>query len=440
MGARTAAGLVVCGALGIATTAHAGTGPSVDDAGLAVTSVVSGLNQPTSIGFEPASNNAFVLEKDTGRIRRLSNGVLGGVVLDLDVANDAEQGLLGIAVHPRFEVTNRLYVYYTASGSGSDGGDAVANHVERYRWNGSELVFGGRIKTLPATPGPNHQGGKIEFGPDKKLYIVTGDLNRNERTENYETSGRVDRHGVILRLNEQGAAPRDNPFFDPDRRRKPISEIYAYGVRNSFGIGFDPKRRGRLWDTENGPNTFDEINLVKPGFNSGWEDYMGPVSENSTAGKRLVKLGDLARYSDPEFSWRNPVAATDLEFGNASLGAAYDGDLFVGDFGLGNISRFDLNATRNALVLSGNLADRIADDDGEASLAVWGQGFGGITDIVSRPDGLYVLTLDGVLYRISQAGGGLGAHAAAVPEPAGIAGAFVAAGLLAWRRRGSGVA
>ena len=113
----------------------------------------------------------------------------------------------------------------------------------------------------------------IAFGPDGKLYIAIGDLNRNGQLQNNAT-GAPDDSSVILRLNDDGTVPSDNPFFDQGGE---LAKYFAYGIRNSFGMAFDPVT-GKLWDTENGPNSYDEVNLVEAGFNSGWRELWGRIA------------------------------------------------------------------------------------------------------------------------------------------------------------------
>src|SRR4030095_871864 len=228
----------------------------------------------------------LVLQKSDGRVRRVINGVLQpDQVLDVSVDNASERGLLGIALHPNFPVTPFVYLYYTQSSTpGDSSGSPLANRVYRYIWNGSALVSPSLILDLPVTPGPNHNGGAMTFGPDGKLYIVIGDLNRDGQLQNFPAGAGPDDTGVILRINDDGSIPMDNPFFSQGGK---LARYYAYGVRNSLGLAFDPLT-AELWDTENGPDRYDEINLVLPGFNSGWERIMGPVDRDAEGKGDLV--------------------------------------------------------------------------------------------------------------------------------------------------------
>ncbi len=377
---------------------------TLSDPGLQVSEVMVGLNSPTSMAFI-GPGDLLVLQKNDGRVRRVINGVLQpGQVLDAAIDNDSERGLLGIAPHPNFPAMPFIYLYYTESSTGGDTSGTpapVANRVYRYTWTGSALVSPALILDLPVTPGPNHDGGTITFGPDGKLYVVIGDLNRNGQLQNFPGGPAPDGTGVILRINDEGTTPSDNPFVLQGAN---LSKYYAYGVRNSFGMAFDPVT-GKLWDTENGPNDYDEINLVEAGFNSGWEQIMGPDARDPQGVGNLFQVPG-SHYSDPEFSWLNTVGPTAIVFLNSlQLGQQYRNDAFVGDINNGRLYHFEFNAARDGLIFqSPALADLVADNDTELGELVFGTGFGGITDLKVGPDGfLYVLSfLQGKIFVIAR--------------------------------------
>jgi glucose/arabinose dehydrogenase len=251
---------------------------------------VRGIENPTGMAFIDGGSRALVLEKDTGRVKIVTGRSVTGTALDLPVANNSERGLLGIALSPTFATDNLVYLSYTRSTA--DGGTAFDNRVERYRWNGSKLTFDRKILTMPATPGPNHNGGKITFGPDGKLYAVIGDLNRDNSNANFERAKKIDRTGAILRINPSGTSVTSNPFYDARFIGTPneaINDVFAYGIRNSFGIAFDPFT-GLLWETENGPDVMDELNQVNAGMNSGWNPLMGPDSLDPQGTQRIEEL------------------------------------------------------------------------------------------------------------------------------------------------------
>jgi glucose/arabinose dehydrogenase len=368
---------------------------SISDNALNVEAAVEGLSFPTSMAFLD-DNNILVLEKE-GSVRLISNGVLQEEpILQVPVNVENERGLLGIAAD---EDNNSVFLYYTEA-------EPLRNRVYQYQWNGQSLVNPTLILDLPAEPGPNHDGGKIVIGPDGYLYAVIGDLNHDGQLQNFPDGPPPDDTGVIFRVNpEDGSAPPDNPFVNSGDEL--LSKYYAYGVRNSFGIAFDPLT-GNLWDTENGPASYDEINLVRPGFNSGWQTVMGPISISGDTEEDLVNFPG-SHYADPLFSWAERLGPTDIEFFNSTqLGDRYTNNIFVGDITRGNLYFFEVNENRDG-ISSGTaeqqsgLSDLVVDSEDELSAITFGSGFGGITGIETGPDGsLYVLSFDdGIIYEIS---------------------------------------
>ena len=256
---------------------------------------------------------------------------------------------------------------------------------------------------LPADPGPVHNGGVVKIGPDSNIYLIIGDLvNKGNasfynKAHNNENGAVSDGRSGILRLTQDGEIERSSILGD----EHPLDMYYAYGVRNGFGIDFDPVT-GRLWDTENGPNYGDEINLVEPGFNSGWnrvqgfwEDDAGNIGkdvQSTPAG--LVSFGGRGKYSSPELALNITVGFTALVFLDSDkLGKQYENDLFVASNNNGKIYHFDLSNNRNSLDLRNLLADKIANNSKELKDAEFASGFGSITDLEIGPDGyLYVLS------------------------------------------------
>ncbi|HKX82356.1 MAG TPA: PQQ-dependent sugar dehydrogenase [Nitrososphaera sp.] len=376
--------------------------PVIRDDALRVEKVIEGLDSPTSMAFL-GLDDVLVLEKNSGEVRLISDGKLqNNPVLTLSINNINERGLLGIALDKGSNETVRsVFLYYTEQ----DG--EPRNRVYKYIWDpDTGLTDESLILDLPGTPGPNHDGGKVTIGPDGLLYAVIGDLNRNGMLQNFANGNAPDDTGVIMRVDSSGRAASGSVLSDLDQNTaESLVRYHAYGIRNSFGIDFDPVT-GTLWDTENGPSGYDEINLASSGFNSGWETVMGPIGRTNANENDLVMFNG-AHYSDPEFSWRSSQGLTDIEFlESSSLGAAYEHNLFVGDFNNGNLYYFTLNSERDSLSFGGspsseNLADLVADNSEESGAVTFGSGFGRITDIETGPDGnLYVLTFDGDIYRI----------------------------------------
>lgn len=361
--------------------------PQLSDPALKVDKVVQGLSMPTSMAFV-GDRNLLILQKEDGKVLLVSNGVLQPEPLaTFDVEPASERGLLGVATHE-----SDVFVYATEK---SESSGEVRNRVYRFTWADGALTNKTRILDLPGEPGPNHDGGKMITGPDGALYVVIGDLNRNGVLQNYRDGPAPDDTSVILKVDREGR-PLANVLAQGS-----LPAYYAYGVRNSFGLALDPLT-GALWDTENGPEDYDEINLVHPGFNSGWERVMGPMSRGSATAADLVQL-EGSHYADPLFSWADAQGVTDLAF--SRLPGKYDGNLFAGDINNGNLYFFRVNEARDGLVLEGEgLADGVADDEGELAQVTLGTGFGGISDIEAGPDGnMYVLSYWGALYRVSLA-------------------------------------
>ena len=384
--------------------------PSISVPGLTAELVLDGLSSPTSIAILD-ENNILFLEKE-GSVRLISNGQLQPQpVLQLEgVESNNERGLLGIEV-----MDDKVFLYVTESGAQVEGvpteGD-VRNRVYSYTWDGTSLTNPQLLVDLPAGPGTNHQGGKLKIGPDNQLYVIVGEMQREGQLQNFQNGPAPDDTGVILRVNPADGSPSSGNPFSSDPANT-LGKYYAYGIRNSFGIEFDPVT-GQLWDAENGEDVFDEINLVQPGFNSGWKQVMGPIA--ATTGVSESSLVNLpgGQYADPVFSWSESRGVTDIEFFNSTaFGPSYKNGIFVGDITSGTLFYFEPNANRTGIALESDplLSDLIADNDEEISSVTFGTGFTGITDIETGPDGnLYILTFDrgadglGSLYRILPAG------------------------------------
>ncbi len=224
---------------------------------------VAPVSNPVGFTFTPDGRIVYV-ERDTGEIRSHDpkSGAdrlffrIGGV------NSEGERGALGVALHPRWPRQPFVYVYVTRG----PGSAPLRNQLVRLR---SVRGHGRNMQVLLQSPigsRQNHNGGRIAFGPDGKLYVVIGDGGEDASTAQDLTG---EPRGKILRLNPNGSVPDSNPF--------PGSRVWSYGHRNSIGFAFDP-RTGNLWETENGPTCNDEINLIVAGGNFGW----GPMESART--------------------------------------------------------------------------------------------------------------------------------------------------------------
>jgi glucose/arabinose dehydrogenase len=244
----------------------------------------------------------------------------------MNVNSDGERGALGVAVDPRWPARRFVYVFATRTTSKGLRNQVIRIKVENGRNMGLRTLL-----SVSAGPASNHNGGRIAFGPDGKLYVVIGEnavpSNAQDRSANL--------HGKILRINPDGSVPTGNPFG---------TRIWVYGIRNSIGFAWD-RTTGRLWETDNGPDCNDEVNLIRKGRNYGW----GPNADCSSgsAPTNTNNSGPTPRVL-PKHTFVDTIGITGAAFCRAcGLGAAFNGDLVVGAVNDGVIRRFDLNATRS---------------------------------------------------------------------------------------------
>jgi plastocyanin len=467
------------------------------DEALGVETVVDGLTEPTGVAVI-GDDDLFVTEKSTGRVVRVRGGEAGEPVLDLAVNFFDERGLLGIALHPQFGENGFVYLYWTASGEGegdewrlgpdTDEAEALpelGNRVDRFRWDGTALTFDRPIVAMRSntletdTSGRvrgNHDAGPLVFGSDGKLYIVNGDQNLRGQLQNVAEGAEAtdaDLAGIVLRLNDDGSTPEDNPFVEAGTEvggevGENLARIWAYGIRNSFGLAVHPDT-GALWQTENGDDSWDEVNILPAGANSGWIQLIGPpermgeyrelevasedgldhpdyppdlLAEDADGAQAAMVELPGSEYVPPVFSWKYPVAVTSIAFvtddafGDASTNTAWMGTVLTD-----GLYRYPLEANGAGFDFGDDqgLADLVDDnaskgDIGESADYLVGTGFGIVTQIIRGPDDrLYVTSLSaGALYRIGPAaevgGGGGGGGASPSADPGASPGASAPAG------------
>jgi len=362
--------------------------PIISDDNLIVKKFSTGLEYPTTMCF--IGDDMLVLEKNTGKVIRIKdNGVhYNEPVLDVAVDAHWESGLLGITC-----ISNHVFLYFSESESGSDTtklhDQPMKNRVYRYDWNGEKLINPILIKELPGNldGGHRHNGGAMT-NQNNQIYFVIGDLGQRATFQNipnktiYETSS----------------------IFKIDTESSNSVELFAMGIRNSFGLSVDPET-GYLWDTENSAHHYDEINLVKSGFNSGWMHVMGPVDRDNPDINGIQTVPPPFEnfiYSDPEFSFERPVAVTAIEFPDGDSFEKYSDWLFVGDYNNGRIYKFQLNSDRTGFVFSNpDLSDLVLDDNDEIDEILFAEGFQTISDIEFHDDVMYVVSIfDGSIYKI----------------------------------------
>ena len=334
---------------------------------------VSGLNLPLTMEFLD-DENLLVLEKNTGRVMHISNGVLQETpVLDLPVNSFGTKGLLGIT-----SLNDDIYLFFTEAEE--DHGKALGNRIYKYHWNGEHLVQPQLIKEiqLDGLDRPQHQGGPMVTSKEGKIFAVTGDNNQEDFNQNFFDQKRDDA-GTIIILEEE--------------------EPFAIGIRNSFGIDIDPFS-GNLWITENGPEIHDEINLVTQNSNNGWKKLMGPNSQNIDFSES-EKFGFF--YNEPKFSFESPIAITALSFVDSEIFPQYSDSILVGDFHTGNIYRFVLDSSRNNFIFDDTfLQDDVLNMGESPKNLIIATNFKGVGDIEVSPDGfIYIVSMgDGTIYRL----------------------------------------
>jgi glucose/arabinose dehydrogenase len=485
--------------------------PTITLTDLRIRTMARSLTTPTGIAFLDR-RDYFVIEKNTGKVMRVFHEA-PSLVLDLGVNFASERGLLGIALHPNFPSNPSVYLFWTcvaqsdgtngppqtrcdeASFNGPDSDDLLrvpllGNRVDRFEWDAvtERLVYRQNLIQLrsyqndgvPTPPGQgdegqpargNHDGGVITFGKDGKLYVFFGDQGRRGQLQNLKDGptgplvpddqfggpqpDNAHLSGVILRLNDDGTTPTDNPFYDAGNAiggeaGANIQRVYAYGLRNSFGLTIEP-RTGLPWITEHGDDAFDEINRVDPGMNGGWVQLMGPLARiaqfkqiETTLGQPPILQGSLqqwrwpasrvadssqealsrmyaipgSQYRDPQFSWKYAALPVGIEFIKGTvLGEHYQGNIFAGmvgnPMGPGYLIRIKSNESGTELTFDNSgLNDRVADNNAKYDLTeseslIVGSGFGIITDLETSPDGtLYVVShTKGEIYEIYPAPG-----------------------------------
>ena len=397
--------------------------PILRDSNLKTELIVDKLKFPSGMEFI-GNDDLLVIEKNTGIVKRVTNGKVVAELLDLNVAKKSERGLLGIAVldisktkHASNYGPNDKFVFlFVTETENEDDGEILGNRVYRFDFVNGALINPVLLLDLPYLPGPSHNGGVMKIGPDNNLYIIMGDLNRlkdptgDTIASNLQGTSLPDGRGGVLRITPDGETVNDGFTLGVGGL---LDKYYGYGVRNSFGIGFD-NVTGFLWDTENGSHYGDELNIVKPGFNSGWRQVLGLSSmygefNNKEFDKnQLINFNDNGKYYDPVLTWNDTIAPTTVAFIHSStLGEEYRDDMLVGGVKNGTLLHFDLNQTRTGLQLEGELSDSVVNKPSEQNSAIFGTGFDIITDIKIDPsDGdLYVLAANsknGKIYKISK--------------------------------------
>ncbi len=317
------------------------------DLGVKVETVAENLKIPWSIAWAP-DWTIFFTERG-GDVRIIQNGIVSEKpILSLEVGGE-EGGLLGIALDPNYSDNHYIYLYYTYNDFLS-----TQNKVVRYVESNLNLTED-KILVDNIPGGPYHDGGRIKFGPDGKLYITTGDAGNGSLAQDKNSLA-----GKILRINSDGTIPEDNPFSN--------SPIFSYGHRNPQGLDWD--KSGNLVSTEHGPSGFrgvgnDEINVIRPGENYGWPDIIGSETKKGLTTPIMSTGNDTWAPSGAEFYEGDKIPQ-------------WTGKYFVATLRGNHLHLIDFDLKNNKI-----LSDQ----------KLFSGDFGRLRDVATGPDGyLYVLT------------------------------------------------
>ena len=298
--------------------------------------ILENLTIPWDIAFLP--NGEMLVTEREGKLIKFNSDT--SEITEIKISNvkhSGEGGLLGIALHPNFEQNRLLYLYFTSTLEGDS-----TNSVVQFKYENNELS---KIKTIVGNiPGELfHNGGRIAFGPNGMLYVATGDARKRESAQNMNSLA-----GKILRVNDDGSIPLDNPFEN---------EVYSYGHRNPQGLTWDKNKN--LWSTEHGRSGvvsgFDELNFIIAGENYGWPDSQGNKVLPGTVSPSL--------HSGPDITWA-PASAL-----------YWDGSIFFG--GLKGETLYEAVLRNNEV---SELKEHYVKD------------FGRIRTVTLGPDGMFYIT------------------------------------------------
>ncbi len=329
------------------------------------------LSHPWSMAFLP--NDELLITEKSGRLRRFADGELDPRPIDglPEIATKGQGGLLDVAVHPDFANNQLVYFSYSASASGGMGTELARARLNDHRLDDLQVLFSAQ----PKSRGGRHFGSRIVFAPDGFLYLSLGDRGKRDPAQDL-----TNHTGSLIRLNQDGSVPGDNPFVNENKAQP---EIYSYGHRNIQGLAVQPES-GLLWLHEHGPQGGDELNIVRAGANYGW-----PVityGRNYGSGTKIGEGTQKAGMEQPVHYWVPSIAPSGMAFYTGDVFPEWNGNLFVGSLKFRHLVRLQLageTVTKEEILLAKEL--------------------GRIRDVRSGQDGfIYLLTDadDGILVRL----------------------------------------
>ena len=345
---------------------------------LRVRILTRGLERPWSLAFLP--DGRMLVTERAGRLRYVAaDGALDPTPvsgLPEAVAERRQGGLHDVVLHPRFARNRLVYFAYAGKGAGGYGTELARGRLDGHRLTGVQVLF----RALPKSWGGRHFGGRVVFDGKGHVFLTLGD--RGDRPRAQDPG---DHAGSVIRLTEDGGAPRDNPYR-PVAGARP--EIYTIGNRNVQGAAMNPWT-GELWTHEHGPQGGDEVNIIRAGTNYGW-----PVityGRNYGIGTRIGEGTHKQGMAQPLYRWTPSIAPSGMAFYDGDRFPGWRGNVFVGALSFRLLVRLELDGER--VVREERMLERV---------------IGRIRDVRVGPDGYVYLLSDernGVIARLEPAGG-----------------------------------
>ncbi|MEE8305018.1 MAG: PQQ-dependent sugar dehydrogenase [Candidatus Tectomicrobia bacterium] len=336
--------------------------------------VTGNLRHPWGMAFLPGGD--ILVTERAGRLRLIKGGrLLASPIAGLPrIKEKGQGGLLGITLHPDFQHNRWVYLSYAGKGKGGYGTEVLRGRLNGLQLHDVQIIF----RALPKSGGGRHFGSRLVFGRDGSLYISLGDRGKRLAAQDLN-----DHRGSLIRLNDDGSVPSDNPFVGKPNVKP---DIFTYGNRNMQGMVLHPFS-GDIWAHEHGPQGGDEINIMQAGVNYGWPIITYGVNYGS--GTKIGEGTHKAGMAQPIYKWVPSIAPSGMMFYTGNQFPGWQGNLFLGSLKFGLLVRLEVDGNR---ITS---EERLLNDR-----------YGRIRDVVQGPDGyLYLLTdkRKGQLLRITPA-------------------------------------
>jgi len=324
-----------------------------------VSTEVTRFNQPWAMTFLPDGRLLVTLKTGQLKLLNVDSGVLGDVTGVPAVLYGGQGGLGDVVLHPQFASNGLVYISYAEVGPSSTGGAAVARANLTFAGNGGSLSNLQVVwRQTPKVTGESHYGHRLVFGGDGKLFISSGDRQKFDPAQDMQST-----LGKIIRLNDDGTVPADNPFAN---RGGVTAQIWTLGHRNSLGLALD--LRGRLWEHEMGPQGGDELNLIERGTNYGW-----PIVSNGShyGGADIPDHNTRPDFNAPKAWWTPAIAPAGFIIYSGSLFSRFMGDGFIGGLASQALIRVEFRKDRAWEAERYPMGQRIREVEQRADGTIW---------------------------------------------------------------------